>query len=76
MGLLTDRINNKLEKGNKYYYLINEHELNREPVPVRIVFFVEVWIRSVIYLINEEFIFIIILNWENADKVGIVGQSA
>ena len=29
-----------------------------------------------IYLINEEFIFIIILNWENADKVGIVGQSA
>ena len=38
MGLLTDRINNKLEKGNKYYYLINEHELNREPVPLRIVF--------------------------------------
>ena len=28
-GLLTDRINNKLEKGN----LINEHALNREPVP-------------------------------------------
>ena len=38
VGLLTDIINNKLEKGNKYYYLINEHELNREPVPLRIVF--------------------------------------
>ena len=76
MGLLKDRINNKLEKGNKYYYLINEHELNREPVHLRIIFFVEVWIRSVIYLINKEFIFIFIINWENADKVGIVGQSA
>ena len=30
MGLLTDRINNKLEKSN----LINEHALNREPVPL------------------------------------------
>ena len=29
MGLLTDRINNKLEK----YNLINEHALNPEPVP-------------------------------------------
>ena len=28
-GLLTDRINNKLEKGN----FINEHALNRETVP-------------------------------------------
>ena len=28
-GSLTDRINNKLEKEN----LINEHALNREPVP-------------------------------------------
>ena len=27
VGLLTDRINNKLEKSN----LINEHTLNREP---------------------------------------------
>ena len=30
VGLLTDRINNKLEKSN----LINEHALNREPVPL------------------------------------------
>ena len=30
MGLLTDRINNKLEESN----LINKHALNREPVPV------------------------------------------
>ena len=30
MGLLTDRINNKLEKSN----LIYEHALNREPVPL------------------------------------------
>ena len=30
VGLLTDRINNKLEKRN----LINEHALNREPVPL------------------------------------------
>ena len=30
MGLLTDRINNKLEKSN----LVNEHALNREPVPL------------------------------------------
>ena len=28
-GLLTDRINDKLEKGNS----TNEHALNREPVP-------------------------------------------
>ena len=32
MGLLTDRINNKLEKSN----LINEHTLNCEPVPLSI----------------------------------------
>ena len=31
MGLLTDRINNKLTRSN----LINEHALNREPVPLR-----------------------------------------
>ena len=31
VGLLTDRINNKLEKSN----LVYEHELNREPVPLR-----------------------------------------
>ena len=31
VGLLTDRINNKLEKSN----LINEHALNREPVPLK-----------------------------------------
>ena len=30
MGLLTDRVNNKLEESN----LINKHALNREPVPV------------------------------------------
>ena len=30
VGLLTDRINNKLEKSN----LINEHALDREPVPL------------------------------------------
>ena len=30
VGLLTDRINNKLERSN----LINEHALNREPVPL------------------------------------------
>ena len=29
--LLTDGINNKLEKSN----LINKHELNREPVPIK-----------------------------------------
>ena len=32
MGLLTDRINNTLEKRN----LINEHALNREPVPLNL----------------------------------------
>ena len=32
VGLLTDRINNKLEKSN----LINEHALNREPVSLKI----------------------------------------
>ena len=31
MGLLTYRIDNKLEKSN----LINEHALNRVPVPLR-----------------------------------------
>ena len=30
VGLLTDRIDNKLEKSN----LINEHALYREPVPL------------------------------------------
>ena len=33
MGLLTDRINNKLEKSN----LINEHAHNREPVPLTLL---------------------------------------
>ena len=32
MGLLTDRINSKLEKSN----LINEHALNREPSNMKI----------------------------------------
>ena len=32
MGLLNDRINNKLEKCN----LIDEHALNREPVPLTV----------------------------------------
>ena len=32
VGLLTDRINNKLERS----YLVNEHVLNREPVPLRL----------------------------------------
>ena len=31
VGLLTDRISNKMEKRN----LINEHVLNREPVPLK-----------------------------------------
>ena len=31
VALLTDSINNKLEKSNS----INENELNREPVPLR-----------------------------------------
>ena len=33
MGLLTDKINNKLERSN----LINEHALNREPVPLKTI---------------------------------------
>ena len=32
MGLSNDRINNKLEKCN----LIDEHALNREPVPLKV----------------------------------------
>ena len=32
VGLLNDRINNKLEKSN----LIDEHALNREPVPLKV----------------------------------------
>ena len=32
MGLSNDRINNKLEKCN----LIDEHGLNREPVPLKV----------------------------------------
>ena len=32
VGLLIERINNKLEKSN----LINEHALNREPVSLKI----------------------------------------
>ena len=32
LGLLTDRINNKLEKSN----LIIEHALNREPVSLKV----------------------------------------
>ena len=30
VGLLTDRINNKLEKSN----IINEHAHNRQPIPL------------------------------------------
>ena len=36
VGLLTDRINNKLEKRN----LINEHALNHEPVPLSLLWFI------------------------------------
>ena len=42
MGLLTDRINNKLERSN----LINEHALNREPVPLIVTL--------VVFLLEEE----------------------
>ena len=34
MGLLIDRINNKLEKRNLIREFNNEHALNREPVPL------------------------------------------
>ena len=33
VGILTDRINNKFEKST----LINEHALNREPIPLNII---------------------------------------
>ena len=48
MRFLTDRINNKLEKSN----VINEHALNREPVPLivsklQIDYFFLSWLGSV-----------------------------
>ena len=39
MGLLTERINNKLEKGS----LINEHARNHEPVPLRRILTTDRW---------------------------------
>ena len=42
LGLLTDRINNKLEKSN----LINEHALNREPVSLKVDYLDKaIWIK-------------------------------
>ena len=39
VGLLTDRINNKLERSN----LINEHALNRGLVPLSVL---KAWLRG------------------------------
>ena len=43
MGLLTDRINNKLEKSK----LINEDALNREPVPLNTVISGKSWQNNI-----------------------------
>ena len=43
MGLLTDRINNKLEKSK----LINEDVLNREPVPLNTVISGKSWQNNI-----------------------------
>jgi len=42
VGLLTNKIDNELKKGN----LINEHALNREPVPLNKVHKKNVYIIS------------------------------
>jgi len=49
VGLLTDRINNKLERS----YLISEHALNREPVPLRHLFAIEIQLLKEKSKINE-----------------------
>ena len=43
MGLLTDRINNKLEKSK----LVNEDVLNREPVPLNTVISGKSWQNNI-----------------------------
>ena len=43
MGLLTDRINNKLEKSK----LIDEDALNREPVPLSTVISGKSWQNNI-----------------------------
>ena len=43
VGLLTDRINNKLEKSK----LINEDALNREPVPLNTVISGKSWQNNI-----------------------------
>ena len=50
LGLLTDRINNKLEKSN----LINEHALNREPVFLKVDYLDKaIWIKLGLLLFSS-----------------------
>ena len=50
LGLLTDRINNKLEKSN----LIIEHALNREPVSLKVDYLDKaIWIKLGLLLFSS-----------------------
>ena len=50
VGLLTDRINNKLEKSN----LIIEHALNREPVSLKVDYLDKaIWIKLGLLLFSS-----------------------
>ena len=50
LGLLTDRINNKLEKSN----LIIEHALNREPVSLKVDYLDKaIWIKLGLFLFSS-----------------------
>ena len=50
LGLLTDRINNKLEKSN----LIIEHALNRQPVSLKVDYLDKaIWIKLGLLLFSS-----------------------
>ena len=50
LGLLTDRINNKLDKSN----LIIEHALNREPVSLKVDYLDKaIWIKLGLLLFSS-----------------------
>ena len=50
LGLLTDRINNKLEKSN----LIIEHALNREPISLKVDYLDKaIWIKLGLLLFSS-----------------------
>ena len=65
LGLLTDRINNKLDKSN----LIIEHALNREPVSLKVDYLDKaIWIKLGLLLFSSVKTEDLSIEW-NSDEI-------